>query len=177
MRKYYSTKKVKYNNLTFDSGLELYFYKLLEKENLLADLKMQEPFEIQPSFKWQGKTIRKMDYVSDFYLTEKKIVIETKGLLEEKAKIKHKLFKFKFPDHYFFMPRNQVQCREVIEEVKKIYGNQLLREEGDSQQQSVPNKPRAGRKSKAVSDVSGGNNTKKPSIPKSRKRKPPTSVL
>lgn len=176
MRKYYSTKKVKYNNLTFDSGLELYFYKLLEKENLLADLKMQEPFEIQPSFKWQNKTIRKMEYVSDFYLTEKKIVIETKGLLEEKAKIKHKLFKFKFPDHNFFMPRNQVQCREVIEEIKKIY-DQLLREEGDSQQQSVFDKPRARRKSKVVPDVSGGNNTKKSSIPKSRKRKPPTSVL
>ena len=176
MRKYYSTKKVKYNNLTFDSGLELYFYKLLEKENLLATLKMQEPFEIQPSFKWQGKTIRKMDYVSDFYLTDKKIVIETKGLLEEKAKIKHKLFKFKFPDHYFFMPRNQVQCREVIEEIKKIYGNQLLREEGDSQQQSVPDKPRAGRKSKAVSLLSGGDNSKDSTIPKSRKRKSTTPV-
>jgi hypothetical protein len=176
MRKYYSTKKVKYNNLTFDSGLELYFYKLLEKENLLAHLKMQEPFELQPSFKWQDKTIRKMDYVSDFYLTDKKIVIETKGLLEEKAKIKHKLFKFKFPDHYFFMPRNQVQCREVIEEIKKIYGNQLLREEGDSQQQSVPDKPRTGRKSKAVSLLSGGDNSKDSTIPKSGKRKPSTPV-
>jgi hypothetical protein len=177
MRKYYSTKKVKYNNLTFDSGLELYFYKLLEKENLLATLKMQEPFELQPTFKWQNKTIRKMEYVSDFYLADKKIVIETKGLLEEKAKIKHKLFKFKFPDHNFFMPRNQVQCREVIEEIKKLYGNQLLREEGDSQQQSILDKPRARRKPKVVPDVSGGNNTKNPSIPKSRKRKPPTSVL
>jgi very-short-patch-repair endonuclease len=176
MRKYYSTKKVKYNNLTFDSGLELYFYKLLEKENLLASLKMQEPFELQPTFKWQNKTIRKMEYVSDFYLADKKIVIETKGLLEEKAKIKHKLFKFKFPDHNFFMPRNQVQCREVVEEIKKIY-DQLLREEGDSQQQSVSDKPRARRKPKAIPNVSGGNNTKNSSISKSRKRKPPTSVL
>lgn len=176
MRKYYSTKKVKYNNLTFDSGLELYFYKLLESSNLLEHLKMQEPFELQPSFKWQNKTIRKIEYVSDFYLTDSKIVIETKGLLEEKAKIKHKIFKFRYPTHEFFMPRNQIQCREVLEEIKKIY-DQLLRKEGDSQQQSITNKPRAGRKPKAVSNVSGGNNTKKPSIPKSRKRKPPTSIL
>ena len=35
MRKYYATKKIKYNNLIFDSGLELYFYKLLESNNLL----------------------------------------------------------------------------------------------------------------------------------------------
>ena len=176
-KKYYATKKIKYNNLIFDSGLELYFYKLLESNNLLEYLKMQEPFELQPSFKWQNKTIRKMEYVTDFYLTDKKIVIETKGLLEEKARIKHKLFKFKFPDHNFFMPRNQLQCREVLEQIKKIYDNQLLREEGDSQQQSVSDKPRARRKSKAIPDVSGGNNTKNSSIPKSRKRKPPTSVL
>lgn len=175
MRKYYSTKKIKYNNLIFDSGLELYFYKLLESNNLLTSLRLQEPFEIQPSFKYEGKTIRKIEYVSDFYLTDSKIVIETKGLLEEKAKIKHKMFKFKYPDHLFFMPRNQEQCREVLEQIKKIY-DQLLREEGDSQQQSVSDKPRARRKSKVISDVSGGNNTETSSKPKSRKRKSATPV-
>lgn len=176
MRKYYATKKIKYNNLIFDSGLELYFYKLLESNNLLTYLKLQEPFEIQPSFKYEGKTIRKIEYVSDFYLTDSKIVIETKGLLEEKAKIKHKMFKFKYHDHLFFMPRNQEQCREVLEQIKKIYGNQLLREEGDSQQQPVLDKPRARRKSKAIPDVSGGNNTEVSPKPKSRKRKPATPV-
>jgi len=175
MRKYYSTKKVKYNNLTFDSGLELYFYKLLESNNLLEHLKMQEPFEIQPSFKYRGSTIRKIEYVSDFYLTDKKIVIETKGLLEEKAKIKHKIFKYKYPDHIFFMPRNQMQCREVLEEIKKIY-DQLLREEGHSQQQPVPDKPRTRGKSKAVPVLSGGNNTKDTSLSKSGKRKSSTSL-
>lgn len=175
MRKYYSTKKVKYNNLTFDSGLELYFYKLLESNNLLENLKMQEPFELQASFKHQGSTIRKIEYVSDFYLTDIKTVIETKGLLEEKAKIKHKIFKFKYQDHKFFMPRNQIQCREVLEEIKKIY-DQLLREEGHSQQQPIPDKPRAGRKSKAVSLLSGGDNTKDTSKSKSGKRKSSTSV-
>lgn len=175
MRKYYSTKKVKYNNLTFDSGLELYFYKLLESNNLLENLKMQEPFEIQPSFKYRGSTIRKMEYICDFYLTDKKIVIETKGLLEEKAKIKHKMFKFKYPDHIFFMPRNQMQCREVIEEIKKIY-DQLLRKEGHQQQQPVPDKSGTRGKSKAVSVLSGGDNTKNTSKSKSGKRKSSTSV-
>jgi hypothetical protein len=149
-KKYYSTKKVKYNNLTFDSGLEVYFYKLLEKDNLHTDLQMQVPFELQPTFKWRGKTIRKMEYVSDFLLTDKKIVIETKGLLEEKAKIKHKIFKFKYPEYYFFMPRNQIQCREVLSEIKQIYEQQLLSEEGDSKQHTIPTKPRARRKSKTL---------------------------
>lgn len=174
-KKYYATKKIKYNNLIFDSGLEVYFYKLLESSNLLEHLKMQEPFELQPSFKWQKSTIRKIEYVSDFYLTDKKIVIETKGLLEEKAKIKHKIFKFKYPDHLFFMPRNQLQCREVLEQIKKIY-EQLLREEGDSQQQPILDKPRARRKSKAIPDVSGRLNTEDTTKPKSRKRKPATPV-
>lgn len=174
-KKYYATKKIKYNNLIFDSGLEVYFYKLLESNNLLEHLKMQEPFELQPSFKWQNKTIRKMEYVSDFYLTDTKIVIETKGLLEEKAKIKHKMFKFKYPDHLFFMPRNQIECREILEQIKKIY-EQLLREEGDSQQQPVLDKPRAGRKSKVIPDVSGGLNTEDTTKSKSGKRKSTTPV-
>ena len=175
-KKYYSTKKVKYNNLTFDSGLEVYFYKLLESNNLIEHLKMQEPFELQATFKYGNKTIRKIEYISDFYLTDKKIVIETKGLLEEKAKIKHKIFKFKYPDHLFFMPRNQLQCREILEQIKKIYGDQLLREEGDSQQQPVLDKPRAGRKSKVIPDVYRGLNTEDTTKSKSGKRKSTTPV-
>jgi len=167
-RSYYGTKKVKYNNLTFDSSLELYFYKLLESNNLLEDLIFQHSFELQPAFTHKESKIRKIDYVSDFYLKELKIVIETKGLLEEKAKIKHKIFKYKYPELYFFMPRNQLQCREVLQEILKIKNNpnELLREEGHLQQQPISDKPRTRRKPKSLQNVSGGNTRKK--SPKSK---------
>jgi hypothetical protein len=122
--KYHSTKKVMYKNITFDSSLELYFYKLLEINKLESKVKMQVAFELQPSFKYFKQTIRKIDYVSDFYFEDKKIVVETKGLLEEKAKIKHKIFKHRYNDHLFFMPRNRADCETVIKEIIQIYGKE-----------------------------------------------------
>ena len=166
-RSYYGTKKVKYNNLTFDSSLELYFYKLLESNNLLEGLILQHSFELQPAFTHKDSKIRKIDYVSDFYLKDLGIVVETKGLLEEKAKIKHKIFKFKYPELYFFMPRNQIQCREVLQEILKLKNNELLREERHLQQQPISDKPRTRRKSKSIQDVPGGNTRKNSSKSKS----------
>lgn len=130
MKKYYRTKKVVYKDITFDSSLELFFYKLLEVNNLTQYLKMQVSFELQPSFKYGRQTIRRIDYVADFVLEipntldvdkPHKITIETKGLLEEKAKIKHKIFKYKYKDYKFFMPRNQRECVEVVKQIKEIY--------------------------------------------------------
>jgi hypothetical protein len=166
-KSYYGTKKVKYNNLIFDSSLELYFYKLLESNNLLEGTILQYSFELQPAFSYNGSKIRKIDYVSDFYLKDLNIVVETKGLLEEKAKIKHKIFKFKYPENYFFMPRNQGECRDVLETILKIKNNELLREEGHLQQQPISDKPRARRKSKSLQNVPRRNTRKNSTISKS----------
>jgi hypothetical protein len=119
---YHSTKKITYKGVVYDSNLELHFYKLLEINKLVDKVKTQVPFLLQESFKWQGKTIRKIEYIADFYFEDKKIVIEPKGLLEEKAKIKHKIFKYKYPNILFFLTRNQADNIEVIKKLKIIYG-------------------------------------------------------
>jgi hypothetical protein len=120
--KYYKTKKVTYNNITFDSKLEEYFYKLLEINNLVDKVTLQKSFELQPSFKYFKRTIRPITYEADFVFEDKKIIVETKGKLEEKARLKHKMFKYKYRDYQFFMPRNQKDCVEVIKQIKEIYG-------------------------------------------------------
>ncbi len=122
MKKYYRTKKITYKEIIFDSSLELYFYKLLEVNNLADKVEMQLSFELQPSFKRGKQTIRRIDYVADYVFDDKKIIVEPKGLLEEKAKIKHKIFKYKYPEYLFFMPRNQKDCEEVVKQIKEIYG-------------------------------------------------------
>lgn len=114
--------KREYNGIIFDSSLEVYFYKLLEINNLVDKVEIQKIFELQPKFKWFNQTIRPITYEADFVFEDKKLLIETKGILEEKAKLKYKMFKYKYPDYQFYMPRNQKDCLEVIKEIKEIYG-------------------------------------------------------
>lgn len=102
----------KYGNRTavvgekvFDSRLEARRYRelvLMQKAGIIRDLRTQVPFELQPSFKKGGKTIRAISYKADFvYIvcgTGKTVVEDTKGFRTEVYKIKKKLFEYKYPD-------------------------------------------------------------------------------
>ena len=102
----------KYGNRTavvgeksFDSQLEARRYRelvLMQKAGIIRDLRTQVPFELQPSFKKGGKTIRAITYKADFvYIvcgTGKTVVEDTKGFRTEVYKIKKKLFEYKYPD-------------------------------------------------------------------------------
>ena len=55
--------------MTFDSKKERDYYIILEmllKNKQISDLKTQVKFELQPSFKFKGKTIRAITYIADF---------------------------------------------------------------------------------------------------------------
>lgn len=71
------------------------------KDGTLKDYKLQQKYLLQPSFKYFGKTIREINYISDFdlYFTNGDfIVVDTKGIGTPDAKIKAKLLKFKYPE-------------------------------------------------------------------------------
>lgn len=94
--------------LTFDSKLEKRFYDEVVvkgiKDGTLKDYKLQVKYQLQPSFKYFGKTIREINYISDFdlYYSDGSFkVVDTKGLATADAKIKAKLFKFKYPEINF----------------------------------------------------------------------------
>lgn len=83
----YGAKKVIINGIKFDSQKEGNHYlelKLLEKQGLIKDLRIQVRFELQPSYKKNGKTIRAIYYVADFaYIdvkTGKTIIEDTKRI-------------------------------------------------------------------------------------------------
>lgn len=91
--------------LTFDSKLEKQFYDdiiVVGMENgTINDYVLQKKYLLQPSFKYFGKTIREINYISDFdiyWASGYFEIIDTKGLPTQDAKIKAKLMKYKYPD-------------------------------------------------------------------------------
>lgn len=99
MNKYHN-KKCFYKGMTFDSKKERDYYVILEmmlKNKQITDLKTQVKFELQPSFKFNGKTIRSINYIADFtYIKDGKlIIVDTKGYRTEVYKLKKKMMQYK----------------------------------------------------------------------------------
>ena len=101
----YHNKKIYFDGIKFDSKKEYKRYlelKLMLKSGLIKNLELQKRYELQPSFKKNGKTIRKIEYLADFVYYDNKlnkiIVQDTKGFRTETYKIKKKLFEYKYPD-------------------------------------------------------------------------------
>ena len=101
----YRSKKTEVDGILFDSKIESKHYlklKELEKQGKIKDLELQPCFELQPKFKKNGKTYRKIEYKADFRYFDielDKIVIEdVKGLETSEFKLKHKMFEYKYPE-------------------------------------------------------------------------------
>lgn len=103
MQNKYKNKKTQVDMYVFDSAKEAKRYielKLLERAGEISNLELQPRFLLQESFKKNGKTYRKIDYVADFKYIEKgkTIVEDVKGLQTDVFKIKHKLFEKRYPE-------------------------------------------------------------------------------
>nr|DAJ23378.1 MAG TPA: Endonuclease [Caudoviricetes sp.] len=99
----YRNKKVIVEDYGFDSIQESRRYKelkLLLKARQISNLELQPHFLLQDSFKKNGKTYRKIEYIADFkYIEEGKTIVEdVKGMQTDVFKLKRKLFEKKYPD-------------------------------------------------------------------------------
>lgn len=96
----YNAKKVEYNGITFDSTVECEYYRYLESRLHIDGfdyIQVQPRYELIPKIGKQRKT----EYIADFalYFETKLIeVIDVKGMATETAKLKAKLFRYKYPD-------------------------------------------------------------------------------
>lgn len=93
----YRAFKTTVGGVTFDSGLEAKRYKqlkLLEDAGAIKNLILQPKFRLMDGFKYNGKTIRAIDYIADFMYEEngKRIVEDVKGIRTKDYIIKSKLF-------------------------------------------------------------------------------------
>lgn len=79
MRKY-RNKKVQVDMYVFDSIAEAKRYKelkLLERAGKISNLKLQPHFLLQESFRKNGKTYRKVEYIADFkYIENGRMIVE-----------------------------------------------------------------------------------------------------
>ncbi|MGZ2417728.1 uncharacterized protein DUF1064 [Staphylococcus caledonicus] len=96
----YNAKKVEYKGITFDSKVECEYYQYLESNMNGVNydyIELQPRYELIPKFGKQRKT----EYIADFalYLDNKLIeVIDVKGMATDTAKLKAKLFRYKYPN-------------------------------------------------------------------------------
>ncbi|PNZ89036.1 DUF1064 domain-containing protein [Staphylococcus devriesei] len=96
----YNAKKVEYKGITFDSKVECEYYQYLESNMNGVNydyIELQPRYELIPKFGKQRKT----EYIADFalYSNNKLIeVIDVKGMATDTAKLKAKLFRYKYPD-------------------------------------------------------------------------------
>ena len=101
----FHNRKTIVDDIKFDSRLEARRYQeltLLERAGVIQALTLQPEFELQPAFKKNGKTYRKITYRADFSYFEvetgKIIVEDTKGFKTDVYAIKKKLFEYRYPE-------------------------------------------------------------------------------
>lgn len=98
----YRAEKMELDGILFDSKKEAERYselKMLERAKLITNLELQPKFLLQEKFEYNGKVIRKIEYIADFkYIDEKgnTVVEDVKGLKTDVYNIKKKLFLNKY---------------------------------------------------------------------------------
>jgi len=88
-RNKFGNRHVRLDGIRFDSAKEARRYqelKLLERAGEIQNLKLQPRFILQESFKRDGKTHRKIEYVADFRYIEngEEIVEDVKSAITKK---------------------------------------------------------------------------------------------
>lgn len=98
------------DGIVFDSALELRYYRdvllPLVENGEVVEYELQKPYELQPKFVHDGRTVQPIKYVADFYMKYsdgREEVIDIKGFADATALLKRKLFWYTFPelDYYW----------------------------------------------------------------------------
>lgn len=147
-KKVRNAKKITYDNIQFQSRLELFCYKKLKEFGLDFGYET-ESFELLPKFeyepecmesykkgtKWlfgsKSKLVRAIKYKPDFVNLDDGWIIECKGHPNESFPIKWKLFKHYLEENNInvrlYMPKNQSHVEECVKDiVKTVYGRETI---------------------------------------------------
>lgn len=98
-------EKRTHNGIVFDSQLEMRYYRdvlcpLMESGDIVY-CELQKPYELQPKFIHDNRTVQPIQYVADFFVRYRngyEEVLDTKGCPDQTAFLKRKLFWYKYPD-------------------------------------------------------------------------------
>ena len=94
-----------FDGIVFDSVMEMKYYRdvLCPKveSGEITMVQLQMPYELQPKFIHNGKSVQPIKYIADFYVVYadgREEVIDTKGMPDSVALIKRKMFWFVYPE-------------------------------------------------------------------------------
>lgn len=94
-----------FDGIVFDSVMEMKYYRDVLCSGLesgeISTVELQKPYELQPKFVHDGKSVQPIKYVADFYVVYsdgREEVIDIKGMPDSVALLKRKLFWYIFPD-------------------------------------------------------------------------------
>lgn len=100
-----NTIKRTYKGIVFDSILEMRYYKEIILPNVesgnIKYYELQRKYILQPKFTKNGKTIKEISYIADFYIEYSNgniKVIDIKGMPDNVSKIKRKMFWYIYPN-------------------------------------------------------------------------------
>ena len=105
----YKSKKVTVDGIEFHSKAEAKYYeqlKWMKANKQIKDFELQPRYLLQESFKKNGKTFRKIEYIADFKVIKPDgsiEVIDIKGQPNETFPIKRKLFERKYLDRLIIL--------------------------------------------------------------------------
>jgi len=102
----YNNKRLTIEGVTFDSKREYTRWctlQLLERSGEIQDLQRQVKFDLIPTLKHNGETLRKITYSADFTYTEKgiKIIEDSKGFATDVFKLKLRMMLIKYHEYEF----------------------------------------------------------------------------
>jgi len=121
-KKVRNATKCVFNDIKFDSRLELYFYKLCFEKGIKIE---REPkFILQSRFEYQGEKIREITMLPDFFLPDFNIIVEVKGgMVNDVFPIKRKMLLHHLhlvgKKEQYIMLRNQKEMTLFVEELLK----------------------------------------------------------
>lgn len=94
-----------FDNIVFDSEMEMKFYRDVvlpySDSGQITYYELQKKYDLQPAFKYNDIKQQAIRYVADFYLEYsdgKSVIIDIKGHADPVAKLKRKMFWYKYPD-------------------------------------------------------------------------------
>lgn len=105
----YNAQKVTVDGIKFDSRKEAERYKelkALQRVGKIDRLELQPRFVLMDGFRYEGKAIRKIEYIADFLYrdlsTYELVVEDVKGVKTDVYKLKKKLFLKHYGNEYKF---------------------------------------------------------------------------
>ena len=114
----HGAEKVVIDGRKFDSKLESYMYKLLTDHKI--NFEFQYRFILQPKSEFGSEAVRAVTWKCDFWLSDNKIIIDTKGYPTEIFKLKLKMFKYlvsvgTYDVNKIYLPSTRRECLDVVE--------------------------------------------------------------